>query len=229
MNKVNLFLSAVVIIAIMLSSCGSGSPIEERTSTEEGVSTEEGTSTEEGVSKDVNIGKQVWMSKNLNVVTFRNGTPIPEAKTNEDWIKANENNKPAWCYYNNDPANGAKYGKLYNWFAVNDPRGLAPKGYHIPSDEEWTVLTDYLGGYRVAGKEMKSTSDWAQNGYNTNSSGFSGLPCGARSSQGSFRGMGSYGTYWGTSWTRTLDYEYSSVSEGGGEVGGGFSVRCLRD
>ena len=88
-------------------------------------------------AQTVTIGTQVWMTKNLDVATFRNGDPIPEAKSNEEWEKAGENKQPAWCYYNNDPANGAKYGKLYNWYAVNDPRGLAPEGWHVPNIDEW--------------------------------------------------------------------------------------------
>jgi len=90
----------------------------------------------------VAIGKQVWMTENLNVDTFRNGEAIPHVKTNEEWIKAGENKQPAWCYCDNDPANGAKYGKLYNWYAVANARGLCPAGWHVPSDDEWTQLTD---------------------------------------------------------------------------------------
>ena len=113
-------------------------------------------SLQKGPYKTVQIGTQVWMTKNLDVSTFRNGDPIPEAKTDEEWEKAGENKQPAWCYYNNDPGNGEKYGKLYNWYAVNDSRGLAPVGYHIPSDAEWTILTDFLGGEDAAGNKMKS-------------------------------------------------------------------------
>jgi hypothetical protein len=98
------------------------------------------------------------MAENLNVSTFRNGDPIPEAKTDEEWKKAGKEGKPAWCYYENDPKNGAKYGKLYNWYAVNDPRGLAPAGWHVPSDAEWTTLGDQLGD--EASNKMKSTSGW---------------------------------------------------------------------
>lgn len=119
-------------------------------------------------AQTVTIGTQVWMTKNLDVATFRNGDPIPQAKTNEEWDRAALNKQPTWCYYNNDPANGAKYGKLYNWYAVNDSRGLAPVGYHIPSDAEWTKLTDFLGGKRVAGTKMKSKSGW--NSYTTGGS-----------------------------------------------------------
>ena len=123
------------------------------------------------VYKTVKIGSQVWMAENLNASIFRNGDPIPQAKTDEEWNRAGKNKQPAWCYYNNDPANGAKYGKLYNWYAVNDLRGLAPVGYHIPSDAEWTRLTDYLGGAEKAGPKMKSKQGWPEHGYGTNSSG----------------------------------------------------------
>jgi len=140
----------------------------------------------QSIAQTVTIGTQVWMTKNLDVSTFRNGDPIPQAKTDEEWVKAGDNKQPAWCYYENDPANGAKYGKLYNWYAVSDSRGLAPVGYHVPSDAEWTLLTDYLGGEEKAGDKMKSKQGWAEDGNGTNSSGFSGLPGGNRNSNGSF-------------------------------------------
>jgi len=112
-----------------------------------------------GGYKSLKIGTQTWMTENLNVSTFRNGDPIPEAKTEEEWKKADKERTPAWCYYENDPKNGTKYGKLYNWYAVIDPRGLAPAGWHVPIDSEWTVLNDYLGD-EAAGKKIKSTSGW---------------------------------------------------------------------
>ena len=105
--------------------------------------------------KTVVIGSQTWMAENLNIEKFRNGDSIPEIKNDKDWEKAINEKKPAWCYYNNDPENGSKYGKLYNWYAVNDKRGLAPEGWHIPSDDEWTGLTDYLGGRYSCGKKLK--------------------------------------------------------------------------
>src|SRR5690606_1972585 len=77
-------------------------------------------------SQGITIGNQVWMSENLNVDRFRNGEPIPQARSNEEWKKAGENHQPAWCYYQGDPNNDAKYGKLYNWYAIKDERGLAP-------------------------------------------------------------------------------------------------------
>jgi len=114
-------------------------------------------------TQSVTIGTQTWSAKNLNVATFRNGDAIPQAKTDEEWEAAGANRQPAWCYYENNTANGTKYGKLYNWYAVNDYRGLAPAGWHVPTDEEWTVFSTFLGGEDVAGKKMKSTSGW--NGY----------------------------------------------------------------
>ncbi len=186
---------------------------------------------------EVKIGNQVWMSKNLDVSTFRNGDPIPQAKTNEEWKKAGENKQPAWCYYENDPANGAKYGKLYNWYAVNDSRGLAPIGYHIPSDAEWTKLTDFLGGNSVAGAKMKSKTGWTKGGNGTNSSGFSGLPGGYRYTNGSFDAIGNYGDWWSSTeydtsnaWDRYLDYNYGDVNRYYyDDKTNGFSVRCIKD
>jgi uncharacterized protein (TIGR02145 family) len=112
----------------------------------------------ETVYPSVKIGTQTWMTENLNVTHFRNGDSIPEAKTDEEWKTASDNKQPAWCYYNNDTANGKKYGKLYNWYAVNDLRGLAPVGWHISSDDEWTEVALFLVEDPV--NKMKSVSGW---------------------------------------------------------------------
>jgi uncharacterized protein (TIGR02145 family) len=181
------------------------------------------------------IGKQEWMTKNLNVDKFLNGDTIPHAKTAEEWTQAAYNREPAFCYYNNDPANGEKYGKLYNWYAVNDPRGLAPKGWHIPSDTEWTQLTDYLGGEDAAGSKMKSASGWKDNGNGLNSSGFSGLPGGSRDYEGTFEDVYICGCWW-SSTEDGMSSSFIGLGYGGGGVDMfyydkrvGFSVRCLRD
>ena len=113
-----------------------------------------------GPIKTVTIGKQVWMLENLNVSTFKNGVAIPEVQDKNAWETAGENQQPAWGYYDNDPKNGAKYGKLYNWYAVIDNNGLCPLGWHVPSDAEWDTLVTYLGGEDVAGDKMKSKSGW---------------------------------------------------------------------
>jgi len=117
-------------------------------------------STRTNTFKEVKIGQQVWMAENLHVFNFRNGDPIPIAKTDDEWKKAIENEQPACCYYENDGQNGQKYGLLYNWYVVNDSRGLAPKGWKVPSDDDWTILTDYLGD--LAGTKMKSTNGWKE-------------------------------------------------------------------
>lgn len=108
--------------------------------------------------KSITIGKQTWMKENLNVSSFRNGDPIPEAKTKEEWIIAGIEGKPAWCYYDNDPKNDEKYGKLYNWYAVNDPRGLAPIGWRIPAFDDSNILDTYLWG--DVGMKLKNESGW---------------------------------------------------------------------
>ncbi len=221
MKKVSLILSAVLITTIMLTSFGGS------------------VSRGELSSKQVTIGKQVWMTENLNVDKFRNGDPIQEAKTDEEWEKASKNGQPVWCYYNNDPANGEEYGKLYNWYAVNDPRGLALEGWHVPSDEEWTTLYDFLGEEDI-GTKMKSTSGWADNegesGNGTNESGFSGLPGGGRFSDGAFSLIGMYGSWWSSTendsinaWYRVLGYNYINLFRNEYFKGDGWSVRCLRD
>ncbi len=186
-------------------------------------------------SQTVKIGEQVWSSKNLDVVTFRNGDTIHEAKSNEEWKNACDKKQPAWCFYFNDP-NNAIYGRLYNWYAVNDIRGLAPTGYHIPTNEEWDMVIDFLGGNRVAGKKMKQTFGWGDYGNGTNESGFSALPSGYRLNDGRFFPILSGSIWWAStehdsssSWYRLIlwnvDYVYS-------EYGGkdkGLSVRIIAD
>jgi uncharacterized protein (TIGR02145 family) len=109
------------------------------------------------------IGDQIWMTSNLNVTKFQNGDPIFEAKTKAQWIKASEDKKPAWCYYKNNAQYGTNYGKLYNWYAVNDPRGLAPKGWHISSDSEWKEMIAFLQkDIKDVNEALKSKTGWIQ-------------------------------------------------------------------
>jgi uncharacterized protein (TIGR02145 family) len=193
-------------------------------------------------SNEVTIGEQVWMTKNLNVDKFRNGDHIPEAKTPQEWVRAIQWGQPAWCYYENNATKGAKYGKLYNWYAVNDPRGLAPQGWKIPSDEDWSILTNFLGGRAEAGKKMKFTDFWFENNLNggsgngSNESRFSGLPGGHRFHGGHFLSMGRCGNWWTrteqstyNAWYFELDYRFSSGDIRASDKYLGMSVRCLRD
>jgi uncharacterized protein (TIGR02145 family) len=184
--------------------------------------------------KTVKIGNQVWMAENLNVDHYRNGDPIPTGLSNAQWESTTQG---ACAIYNDDDSNDKIYGKLYNWYAVNDARGLCPVGWHVPSDDEWTLLTLSFGGEKVAGGKMKSSTGWnAPNTGATNSSGFTGLPGGYRGGDGPYYYVG-YGGYWWSSteydstsaWYRILSYDGSDVSRGNYNEQGGFSVRCVRD
>ena len=182
------------------------------------------------------IGTQQWMRENLDVVTYRNGDIIPQVTDANAWAGLTTG---AWCYYGNDVANGAIYGKLYNWYAVNDVRGLAPQGWHIPTDVEWTTLRTKLGGEPVAGGKMKTTGTtrWAApNTGATNESGFAGLPGGNRYYNGTFIGIGIQGVWWSSAeyssslaWFCNLYYDYSVVLMVNDYKTSGISVRCLRD
>jgi uncharacterized protein (TIGR02145 family) len=187
-------------------------------------------------SSEVVIGTQAWTTINLNVDKFRNGDIIPEAKTDDEWEAANTNKTPAWSYYSNSVDSGAIYSKLYNWYAVNDSRGLAPTGWHIPSDAEWTTLTTYLGGLSETGLKMKNTCGWIDGGNGSNTSGFAGLPSGFRGKSGTFHNIKYYGEWWSSTEDDT-DYAYyrylrssnTNVGRSNYIKGSGLSVRCLRD
>lgn len=192
---------------------------------------------------DISIGNQIWMKKNLDVDKFRNGDIIPEAKTAAEWRYALENFLPAWCYYDNDSSNCKTYGKLYNWYAVNDSRGLAPEGWQIPNIREWLLLVDFLGGSQPAGIKLKNNSGWNENGNGTNESGFAGLPGGYRDGNGDFFGKGTIGEWWSNSeftsnpwfpndtavWCRSIRTDYPDVLLLDEKKSFGFSVRCVKD
>lgn len=185
--------------------------------------------------ESVTIGRQVWMAKNLNIDTFRNGDPIPHITSDKEWIEYGEKGKPAWCYYDNDSANADKYGKLYNWHAVNDSRGLAPVGCKIPSNEDWNCLTEFLGGEKVAGTKMKSTNGWNKNGVGSNESGFSGLPSGFRDNIGNFFLLGKTGKWWSSSKVDETNSFYSSLSHRNATLimnfinkNQGAAIRCIK-
>lgn len=147
------------------------------------------------------VGEQVWMSENLNVDKFRNGDPIPEAKTDLEWNLAAVNHLPAWCYYDNDPDNGERFGKIYNWYAISDSRGIAPEGWRVPTETDWLRLADYLGGDTIAGKKLKSIDYWTNKengnpGNGVDEFDFCGLPGGCRGKDRSFSLLGETGAWW---------------------------------
>jgi uncharacterized protein (TIGR02145 family) len=197
-------------------------------------------------AQTVNIGTQIWTTTNLNVDTYSDGTPIPQVTNPTAWTNLTTG---AWCYYNNDPALGAIYGKMYNWYAavgiydaasLADPslrKNLAPTGYHIPTDPEWTTLTTYLGVDRFAKMQETGNAHWNSpyNNNATNSSGFTGLPGGEfyPPSQG-FHNIGNGGYFWSSTeypnsnpnydfaWFLPLTGNRSTYYKAAG-----FSVRCL--
>lgn len=177
----------------------------------------------------VRIGSQTWMQQNLGVDHYRNGDLIPEVRDSEEWEKLNTG---AWCYYNNDPENGKKYGKLYNWYAVNDPRGLAPDGWHIPKKEEFeTIISVVMNN----GNSLKAIGEGIENGIGTNNSGFSALISGARG-LGNFNGLGIGTAFWTSTegsaseaFVVGIDKFGSSVGIGKDSKKNGFSLRCLKD
>ena len=185
------------------------------------------------VNPTVSIGNQTFMLKNLNVDRYRNGDPIPQVQDPKEWGNLKTG---AWCYYENKVENGVKYGKLYNWFAVNDPRGLAPVGYHIPTLTEWNVLIAFLGGNSETGIKLKSTTGWISGTFaNTNSSGFTGLPAGILGGTGF--ALEFYSGYWwsistrndGDAWALILDYNGTGTAITFTSPTAGFSVRCIKD
>jgi len=194
-------------------------------------------STQQNNIDSVIIGTQVWMEKNLNVSHYRNGDKIPQVKDSAKWATLTTG---AWCWYKNDSATGAVYGKLYNWYAIHDPRGLAPAGWHIPSDAEWYVVYNFLGtNAKSAGGKMKETgtTHWLDPNVNaTNSTGFTALGGGYRDNLGQFAYINFLG-YWWSSTGNGTNYAFCRrlVSYGGFmdrmsyEKQKGFSVRCVKD
>jgi uncharacterized protein (TIGR02145 family) len=171
-----------------------------------------------------------WMPANLNVTTYRNGDSIPQVTNPAQWAALTTG---AWCYYNNDPANGLVYGKLYNWYAVNDPRGLAPLGWHIPTDAEWT---SFCSGIGCGVLKETGTAHWRNPNIGaTNYNGFRALPGGIVNG-GYFCCIGTSGIWWtstpaasGNAWNRSLFYNGIDLNAGWCGKNLGLSVRCIKN
>jgi uncharacterized protein (TIGR02145 family) len=183
----------------------------------------------------IKIGSQEWMAENLRTTRYRDGTSIPNVTDDIGWSNANYG---AWCLNIIDSSFEHLYGNLYNWYAVNDGRGLCPTGWHVPTDTEWTILTNFFGGLTVAGGPMKEvgTAHWnSPNTGATNASGFTGLPGGLRDFIGSFITFGNTGHWWSSTesgasgWYRVLYYNGGTVGSDNEDKRLGLSVRCLRD
>lgn len=203
--------------------------------------------------QSVIIGGQTWVKQNLNVSKYSDGTPIPEVTDPNEW---NNLTTGAWCYYNNDPANGPIYGKLYNWYAVAGiydedsaydttlRKTLAPIGWHIPSnsecicDSEWTKLINFLGGKFVAGGKLKEegTLHWQSPNTATNISGFTALPGGNRGNFGAFENITNEAEFWTSSesdfssaWFVSMYNDLIFIDLASNHKNIGYSVRCIKD
>jgi uncharacterized protein (TIGR02145 family) len=214
------------------------------------------TDTNRNTFKTVTIGEQTWMAENLNVDKFKNGVPIPEAKTREEWEKFGKEGNPAFCYYDFDAANGKIYGKLYNWFAVNDPRGIAPEGFVVASDQDWMKLMETVksSGQGIA-LDLRTKEGWEfgkSGGVSTDVFGFSSPASGSISSEGSFKNKSNSAYFWtsvedpikeGERTTKdgktvkfkndNAYYQYqntttNSFSHGSWSKKNGLSVRCVK-
>ena len=191
------------------------------------------TVTYDGYTYDlVAIGDQCWFAENLRNEHYANGDAIPGDLSDGEWSSTTNG---AQAIFANDASNLTDYGRLYNWFAVDDARGLCPSGWHVPTDVEYTTLTDGLGGTSVAGGKMKSSPEDSPAWNGTNTSGFSGLAGGYRYDNGGFYGGGNCGYFWSASadgtnaWLRVLDGGNTEVHRYNNYHASGFSVRCVRD
>ncbi len=182
----------------------------------------------------VKIGKQEWTAKNLDVAVFNNGDPIPQAKTIGDWNKMENKGSPAWCYYDMKPENGKKYGRLYNWYAIADSRGIAPKGWHVATDEDWTELSEFLKD--SVGHKLKSAAGWKNKGNGSNTTKFNALPGGYRDSYGSMIDEGAYANFWSATengdykaWSRAMEFNSPDMIRNNTNKQSGMYVRCVKN
>jgi uncharacterized protein (TIGR02145 family) len=235
MKKLSFLLSMLLLVSItllILSSCSKKTDENNNPPPTPGTVTD----IDGNVYHTITIGKQVWMVENLKTTKYNDGTSIPLITDGTVWANSTT---PGYCWYNNDAATyKTTYGALYNWYAVNTGK-LCPTGWHVPTDAEWTTLTDYLGGEGVAGEKLKEagTTHWqSPNTGATNETGFTALPGGFRSFSGAFNYFGDIGFWWSSTeystndaWHRVMYYDISDVSRLNNSKSFGFSVRCLRD
>ncbi len=234
--KIKIWIYPLAIMGMVLfftSSCkkDKNSPLETGTVTD----------VEGNVYQTVKIGDQWWMAENLKTTKYNDGSAMPLVTDSASWA---ESSTPAYCWYDNNVDNKNTYGALYNWFTVNTGK-LAPTGWHVPTDAEWTTLTNNLGGQLLGGGKMKSTGTieagtglwYSPNTGATNESGLTAIPAGSRSNDGAFSYIGIYGYWWSSSefesvasyaWFLQLQYGVSPVFRFPDYKNFGFSVRCVK-
>jgi uncharacterized protein (TIGR02145 family) len=194
------------------------------------------TDIDENIYNTVTIGSQIWMKENLKVKHYNNGDEIPNVSNNISWFGLTTG---AYCDYENDGNVATVYGRLYNWFAGNDSRGICPVGWHLPSYAEWMTLINNLGGENIAGEKLKEsgTVHWmSPNTCANNDAGFLALPGGLRASNVNFSFIGFYGYWWsstgidaGYAWRMHLGYDYCNSFMDDFNKSSGFSIRCIKN
>jgi len=223
-------LTTIVLIGFLLAYCGEDNPAQPNAVTD----------IDGNEYQTVTIGEQVWMVENLKVTHYRNGEPIAHVTDSSAWTNTTSG---AYCNYDNDTSNAAVYGRLYNWYAVDDDNNIAPEGWHVPSHAEWELLVDYLGGYEVAGGKIKEagTEHWLDpNSGATNESGFTALPGGNRNYGHDFNVMGGYGGFWSSTErqeqhgsddaiNRSLSFGIPWIIPEYRPKDVGLSIRCIKD
>jgi len=185
------------------------------------------------IFEEIQIGSQIWMRKNLSVEKFQNGDTILEAKSIQEWVNADNSKQPAWCYFDNNSTNSLLHGKLYNWHAVSDKRGLSPEGWKISCNLDWVTMLNFLGGDLIAARKLiyklsileKSKSE----------SGFDGMLGGYRTAMGHFIGNGEFCSWWTSTedgenfaLSRMIEYGIDYIGEGHSNKGFGKYIRCIK-
>lgn len=233
--KINLFI-IISILAILISSCKKDDKNKSNPNLPPFVCGQTIIDIDGNIYNTINIGSQCWMLENLKTTHYNDGTTIPNTTANLSWKNLRTG---GFCFYENDTSNNAMYGKLYNWYAVNTNK-LSPTGWHIPSNDEWNILIEYLGGFLVAGAKMKTTTLWNPPNIGTsnssNSSGFTGIPAGDRFVNGTFASMGFSANFWTTTDTDSsyatsinLNYDGPFVYNIDIVKGNGLSIRCIKN
>ncbi|HDS01501.1 MAG TPA: hypothetical protein ENO22_00220 [candidate division Zixibacteria bacterium] len=230
--------ASIIFLFFLLTGCGDDDSINPESLTI--------TDIDGNIYSVVKIGDQLWMADNLKVTHYRNGDPIANVTVVAEWSSMTAG---AYCDYNNEVTNAAVYGRLYNWYAVNDSRGIAPEGWHVPSDSEWKQLERHLGlsneeadsaGWRAdgLGGKLKATYNWQlPNDGATNETGFTALPGGNRyfGSGNTFNSINQAAFFWtageseGRTWHRALLYDRSGIFRYYEPKNVGLSVRCVKD
>ncbi len=185
------------------------------------------------VYKTVLIGNQEWMTENLKVDHFNDGIPIPMVNNNNEWKSITV---PAYCFYEDNPTYNNQYGKLYNWYVVSTSHNICPSGWHVPNNDDWKMLLDYLGGDSIAGNLLKSTKYWNENRNGDNSTGFNALPAGLHRKNGLYQTKGEDAFFWSATqksdaiaWCYLLYFNDNYLYKDGTSKNDGLSIRCVKD